>query len=200
MSLDVNKITDRQKLIIKKGLLDYKFIMDNWQKDVNDADFQDVYYEFYMTARWSVYKKNDNAKAYFTIFGEKESAAQEDLESVLNTLRKRLHKESYEFSLASKLLHTINPNLPIYDSKVREYLLSEQVSLYWNVPNRISGADRGMKDLDKILHDWKGLCDWYNRFLKGDGKEWGEWFDKNFPDSSGISDVKKIDFIIFATN
>lgn len=33
-----------------------------------------------------------------------------------------------------------------------------------------------------------------------DGQEWIEWFDINFPTYKEINNVKKIDFIIFATN
>lgn len=56
--IEIGKITERQKLIIRKGLLDYKYIMDNWKK--NDEDFQKVYYEFYLKARFSVL--NDRKK------------------------------------------------------------------------------------------------------------------------------------------
>lgn len=55
MYIDIEKITPRQKLRIAKGLCDYQYIMDNCQK--NDADFQTVYYEFYMKARWAVMNK-----------------------------------------------------------------------------------------------------------------------------------------------
>ena len=63
MYIDVEKITPRQKLIIAKGLCDYQYIMDNWQK--NDADFQAVYYEFYLKARWAVMNKTSNSQPYF---------------------------------------------------------------------------------------------------------------------------------------
>lgn len=32
MSINVSKITPRQKLTIAKGLCDYQYIMDNWEK------------------------------------------------------------------------------------------------------------------------------------------------------------------------
>lgn len=50
MQIDVNQITERQKFTIRKGLCDYQYIMANQSK--NDSDFQAVYYDFYLKARW----------------------------------------------------------------------------------------------------------------------------------------------------
>ena len=63
MYIELDKITSRQKLTIAKGLCDYQYIMENWQK--NDMDFQDVYYEFYLKARWAVMSKPNNKEPYF---------------------------------------------------------------------------------------------------------------------------------------
>ena len=57
MRIDVKSITDRQKLTIEKGLCDYRYIMANWKK--NDRDFQEVYYDFYLKARWAVMRSEE---------------------------------------------------------------------------------------------------------------------------------------------
>ena len=44
--ININAITSKQKLTIAKGLLDYQYIMQNWE--TNSADFQEVYYNFYL--------------------------------------------------------------------------------------------------------------------------------------------------------
>ena len=62
--IDVSKITERQKLTIAKGLCDYCYIMDNWKK--NDEDFKDVFYNFYLKARWSIMNKPENKEPYFS--------------------------------------------------------------------------------------------------------------------------------------
>lgn len=62
MAIDLNKVTPKQKLIIEKGLLDYVYIMKYW-KD-NDIDFQKVYYDFYLRARWKVMSKPENQYIY----------------------------------------------------------------------------------------------------------------------------------------
>ena len=121
---------------------------------------------------------------------------------ILAELKRRTKKGSYEFSLGSKLLHTRNPLVPIYDRKVREYLSQkEKVNLWWQIPQRESGAPRGTTDEKKILHDWDILREWYCDLFAGPrGAEWIAWFDSCFPDFNNISNVKKIDFIIYATN
>ncbi len=199
MPIILNNITERQKLIIAKGLLDYQFIMQNWE--TNTKDFQDVYYEFYLKARWAVMKKPANSSSYFDLLQSTQST---DLIDIIDKLKQRTAQKSYEFSLCSKLLHTIKPESPIYDSKVREYLSkNEQVELWWHRNKGMYGkpAPRGTSEIKKIEHDWELLCGWYEKFLASTvGKEWIEWFDNNFPLYNGISNYKKVDFIIFATN
>ena len=194
MKIDVNQITEKQKLTIEKGLCDYRYIMKNQNR--NDADFQSVYYDFYLKARWAVMKKKGNYEPYFEeLFC---SLPEDELVNTLVRLKDKMESHSYEFSLVTKLFHTRNPLLPIYDSKVRTYLKSEEnVDFWW----QIKGAPRKKSEIEKISHDWRALIDWYDTFLASErGKDWIRWFDSSFPESKDISDVKKVDFIIFATN
>lgn len=198
MGIDVSRITPRQKLIIAKGLCDYQYIMDNWK--ANDADFQEVYYEFYLKARWAVMNRPGNKEPYFQ---KLQSISPEDsLIDILSDLKEEMEKQSYELSIGSKLLHTRNASSPIYDSKVREYLSKEEnVDFWWQRANKVSGAPWGTSECEKIKHDWLALCKWYNVFLASSrGSQWIEWFDRNFPTYAHISNTKKVDFIIFATN
>ena len=196
MEIDVSQITPRQKLTIAKGLCDYQYIMDNWQ--TNDIDFQAVYYEFYLKARWAVMSKLNNKALYFQ---KLQSISPEDsLIDILNDLKGKMENQSYELSIGSKLLHTRNASSPIYDSKVREYLSKEEnVNFWWQRTIKVSGAPRGTSECEKIKHDWLELCKWYNTFLTSPrGTKWIEWFDRNFPTYVHISNIKKVDFIIFA--
>ena len=200
MSIDVNKITPRQKLIIAQGICEYQYIMDNWQE--NDKDFQDVFYEFYLKARWAVMNKPSNKIPYFQKL--QSISPTDDLMDIICDLKSEMENKSYELSLGSKLLHTRNTSSPIYDSKVREYLSKEEnVEFWWYRTKGMSGssAPRGTSEFDKIKHDWQELCNWYSMFLSSPrGEEWIKWFDANFPTYTSISDVKKVDFIIFAVN
>lgn len=198
MSIDLNKITLCQKLTITKGLCDYQYIMDNWR--INDADFQKVYYEFYLRSRWAVINKGNNKEKYFKVL--QQISPETSMIDVVKILFNDMENHSYEFSLASKLLHTRDDSLPIYDSKIRKYLSKEEnVNFWWQIPNKVSNAPSGKSELEKIDNDWKLLCDWYDKFLPSQlGSQWIGWFDNNFPTFEHISDVKKVDFIIFATN
>ena len=198
MEIILEKITPRQKLIIVKGLYDYQYIMENWQ--FNDADFQKVFFDFYLKARWAVMGNANNMRPYFELLQTIEP--EDDLMDILLNLKKMAGIESYEFSLGSKLLHTRNTSMPIYDSKVRIYLSAEEgVDFWWHVSQRKCRVPRGTPETEKIKHDWAELRKWYDAFLPSQrGIEWINWFDNNFPAFSGISNTKKVDFIIYATN
>ena len=190
MPFTLTSITEKQKLIIAKGLLDYQFIMNNWK--TNSPDFQDVYYDFYLKARWAKMANKANKASYFDLMRTTKSGF---LIDIVKALKKEIG--SYEFSICSKLLHTKDPSFPIYDSKVRIFLINEMKLDLWHQTNNNSEKST----IDKIEHDWKIICDWYANFLNSqDGKAWITWFDSNFPAYIGISDIKKIDSIIFATN
>ena len=194
--VDLEDITELQKLKIEKGLCDYRYIMNNWKK--NDADFQKVYYDFYLKAGWH-YTYNEHFKeTYFGLFSN--NSLEMNLRNVLDCLKK--DNNNYYFSFSSKLIHTKNPRLPIYDSKVKDYLIDKNVNLWWHVSNKKSGAPRKTSEIEKIMHDWDEICKWYEIFLSSPlGEEWVKWFDESFPTyKDDISMVKKIDFIIYATN
>ena len=198
---NIRNFTPKEKLIISKGLLDYEYIMNNWK--TNNKDFQDVFYSFYLKARWAAMSKEQNLSAYFDLlnsYSNSTNVQREDLMSIVNALS----EDSKEFSICSKLLHTINPDCPIYDSKVRMRLSNNinKVEFWWQRDKGMygKGAPRKTSVDEKIDHDWKVLCDWYDNFLTSSiGQQWIELFDQTFPNYTNISDVKKIDCIIFAT-
>lgn len=192
MKINLNYITPFEKLTIQKGLCDYEYIMNHWQE--NDDDFQRVYYNFYLSARWVKMGKKNIKDFYFSKL--QSISADDDLISIIDDFAKNSTDECLEFSIISKMLHTRNNNSPIYDSKIRNYLSEcENQQFYW----QRKGAPRGMTQHEKIEHDWTLLKKWYSDFLESDrGKQWIEWFDVTFPAYSHISSVKKVDFIIFA--
>ena len=203
MEIDFERITPYQKLIIARGLCDYQYIMEH--REDRNPEFKKVYYDFYLSARWRTMTNQHNQDVYFEKLYDfiPSNNSLNDLMDIINCFRQNMHYEdntAYEFSIASKLLHTKNPNTPIYDRKIRERLSSEEeIAFQWQIPNRISGALRGTTDEEKIRHDWTALCNWYEELFVEEGSEWIEWFDTNFPCYTHISRYKKIDFIIFAT-
>lgn len=197
MQIDLTSITDRQILNLEKALLDYEYIQSHCQNPCN-KDFQDVYYSFYLKARWAQLggKGGSKSGAYFNVLNSINGT--ELLEDVLEELIVAGVSDTYEFSIGSKLLHTKNPNSPIFDSKVYSYLTKDEgLQLQYR-----KALKNGQTKLQQIQHDWKIINDWYDNLIKNDprGKQWVAWFDNKFPQYKGISDVKKIDFLIFIFN
>lgn len=195
--INISNITDKQKLIIEKGLCDYNYIMTHCH--LRNIDFESVFYEFYLKARWAVMNKPENKNPYFNELYS--ISINIPFMTILEDLKESMGAHSYEFSLGSKLLHTIDSTKPIYDSKVRIYLSSEEdVDFWWSNKPKDKVSAKGKSEREKIEHDWNELNNWYENFLVSSrGMEWIEWFDLNFPTFKSISNVKKIDFIIFAT-
>lgn len=101
----------------------------------------------------------------------------------------RLFEETgrIEASFTSKMLASLDPDMPIWDSMVLKNL---HLKLKGNSPQiRLSNA--------VVLYEM--ICDWYKAFLQTeDAKELIERFDRSFPEYQMISRTKKIDFILWA--
>lgn len=180
--INLQKITERQKLIISKGLLDYLYIKKYWK--TYSEDFQKVYFDFYLKGA-AISNKKD---IYFEIF--KKINKDVSMEQLLNILLKKMGK--VHLSISSKMLHTFNNNLPIYDSVVSGYLKS-------NYDLSIKSASQKKDRMKNALQNWESLNEWYTSLkYEADRNEIIEWFDLNYPNESKISNVKKIDFVIWA--
>lgn len=190
MKIDLRAITDRQVLSIRNAINMYTYIQTHRERD--DEDFRDVFTEFYLSSQ-GVMRKEENQIPFFRKLRECDPS--QDLVELVEELYEELPVHKYEFSFATKLLHTVNNDSPIYDSKVRDYLKhNEGVDfwLYYRPRENIMG---------QIRHDWVLLKSWYQEFLKTPrAKGWVAWFDNQFPDAAWISPTKKVDFIIFGCN
>lgn len=218
--LNPNLLSERQKLIIKLGLLQYGYIM-NHRNNPNDLDFQKVYTDFYLSAQPKV-----SQPAYFNYFNNVNSNTR--VTTVENYLYKNLKKKGkkgnitnsnlnlHEFSFSTKMLHTVDDSKPIFDSKIEDYLKKQdsfndgtRIGLLWS--RRYENKIKNTYTVSQIIdHDYCLLNKWYDERLseinskKGRGYNYIKWFDKEFGkfikcnNIGVISDVKKIDFMIFA--
>lgn len=71
--------------------------MRNQCKD--ELDFQVVYYDFYLKARWAVMNKEGNKRPYFEEMFS--ISPTDDLLTILEHLKEKMESHSYEFSLGS---------------------------------------------------------------------------------------------------
>ena len=164
---------------IEPGLRKYLNIMNRIHKvDVTiDADFQRSYNGFYRVRQ----RKKDFYDTYYSFMEDNKNSAPSFEETLLY-----IHKElgRVEASFSSKLVATLNPDMPIWDSVVLQ-------NLNLKMPN--SSSNRLFKTI--MLYD--KICRWYAEFKSSDeGKSMIELFDNYYPGTL-ITDTKKVDFVLW---
>lgn len=97
--------------------------------------------------------------------------------------------ERIEPSFSSKIVATINPNLPIWDSEVLKRLNIQKPNAYLNKERRI----------EETLKIYQKIVDWYSIFLNTkEGKNMIKLFDDKIGPTN-ITPLKKIDLILWQT-
>ena len=164
----------------KNYLVRYTEIM-NGIDAIDDPVYQKKYSGYYRVRRNADWKRE-----YFRLmagFRERENPS-------FGEILLRLYQATgqIEASFASKMLATLDANMPIWDSNVLKAL---QLRLKGkNTEIRFSNA--------VVLYD--RICSWYKTFLHTDqAKGMVEKFDQEFPDYETMSATKKIDFILWAS-
>ena len=167
----------RQQLAASMKLSVYVQIQEQvWSTDVSkDVSFQKKFNGFYRVRRNITWQEQ-----YYSLFEEAKKAPIpfEDVITYLYSMGK------VEASFGSKMVATINPNMPIWD----QYVMT---NVGITVSNKGSRIQATVDAYDK-------LCDWYNHFLcTNNAKECLHLFDTLFPEYKSISDTKKIDFYLW---
>ncbi len=190
LSEDKNSITyTREEIIkvfnkkeLKDGLEKYIEIMELLHKtDVStDKDFQKKYNHFYrMRQRTSQYYQ-----IYFDYMEQQKSKAKSlSFRDILLHIKNETNR--CEASFSSKLLATLNPDMPVWDSNVLTNLGIKQIPSY--------AKDREQK----IADVYEQICLWYDEFLKSDEASLVlQIFDEMFPNVN-ITNTKKVDFFLW---
>jgi len=144
-----------------------------------DLDFQREFNGFYRIAHRS-------KEWYITFYSYFESAKE-----ILPSFEEAIHHicentGKVETSFVSKMIATINPELPIIDKYVLEYF-------GLTMPYIKNVADREKK----AVETYNALCHEYSEIMKSqEAKIFCDKFDKKFS-LNKISNVKKIDFILW---
>lgn len=171
----MEKILDRVKI----GLAKYQWIMSHvHETDVSsNAEFQKFYNGFYRMRQ----RPTDFYKTYYAFLERNKN----NLDLTFGEILAYLYEEtgSIHASFSSKLLATVNPNMPIWDKFVLQNL-GLRTPYYYE-------KDR----IQKTVQLYQRICDWYE---SEQAREQLKVFNELFPNEN-ISDVKKIDFILWAT-
>ena len=171
---------------LKEGLEKYQLIMNEYKKSIeisSSDDFQKSYRNFYGMNRAGMSSACN--KTYFRLLDKAANSEEIDFKYVLQ----RLYAESGKkyFSFTTKLLATANPNLPVWDKKVRKYL-NFQFSLKFK---------DSFKDIESCEQEYHRYCAWFKNFLKSDdATKLINEFDKKIPNVK-ITKMKKIDLMFW---
>ena len=142
-----------------------------------DEDFQKFYNGFYRMRQ----RPAEFYITYYAYLEQNKDNPSLTFEDILTYLYEQTG--SIHASFSSKLLATVNPNMPIWDKFVLQ-------NLGLRTPYHYE-KDR----LQKTVQLYQQICDWYESEQAGEKLQ---VFNALFPDEQ-ITDVKKIDFILWAT-
>lgn len=176
----------------KSGIETYIYLMKNLHKcDVSKCEiYQKKFRNFYRMNRLSKKYKDKFYKEYFKYLEENKLSLRNLNEM---EIRMKFHEilelllgisNRVEASFSSKLLATINCNLPVWDSKVR---------------NQLDIKDK-KRTIDETIDEYFEMYDRLkNEYLVTD--EYIKIFDEVFPNESfdyEISSMKKVDLILWS--
>lgn len=176
---DIKSAIDRTRRSIPR----YIEVMERlYRVDVSkDADFQKLFKGFYRVRQ----KSSAWYAAYFGLMEESKSR-KPTFPETLDALRARLGNDAYEPSFSSKLVATLNPFCPIWD----EFVLQNTGH---TPPSYMSRTKH-----DEAKTAYASIVDWYNRFMRSsEGRRWISIFNEHVDESYRLSDIKKVDFILW---
>lgn len=164
---------------IQTGLEKYLHIMHRLhQTDVSqDLEFQRSYNGFYRMRQ----RPESYYTTYFSFLESHKSDPDLTFRQVLTYLYRKT--ERIEASFSSKLLATVKPEMPVWDTFVLQNLGLTPPPAYYSKANRI----------EAIITLYNSICQWYS---SQEAQEKLEFFNFYFP-SVNITDTKKIDLILW---
>ena len=181
------KIQNNQKAIIEKihpqMLNTYYWLQDNLHlKDVSsDAEYKRKFAGYYRM-RFVSQKYRDS---FFSLF----EAIKNDTELSFVDVAKQLFQVDgrHEFSFISKMLHTIDPNRPIYDSQVDQALQIHR-TYEPNIELKIRQDEEILKQISFVYQRLEASAEMVEPLAA---------FDQIIP-SRSMSITKKLDFLLWA--
>jgi hypothetical protein len=164
------------------GIEKYHWLQSRVDKSVSfyrSAKFRRRFNGFYRIRRGEVWQD-----AYFRLMGEAHRKRY-----TFSAILRKLHQATgrYEASFASKMYATLNPDAPVIDSIVLKNLRLRLP--YATQPNRIAGIIKIHEHLQEYFASYLGTAD---------GQYLVRSFDHRYP-KSGITNVKKLDFVLWQT-
>lgn len=168
---------------ISQGLEKYKYFRERlFETDVTkDEVYQKEYRAFYQMRR---FYNNHFAEGFFSLMEKAKEKKGIDFQYVFTNMQEI--QGTCEISFSSKLLHTIDPSYPIWDSIVTRN--------HFGINPPYSSCK---KKSEACIAKYNGYKQEFYQYLNSEeGISLIEIFDQQYP-NSGIHDVKKADFILW---
>ena len=188
---------------IIKGLNSYLIIMELIQSDIpvtENLDFQKAFRSFYIPSS----KDEAFISNFFAIM---EQFRKGGIPTYRETLEK-IYEETGEvhYSFSSKLLHTLNPESPILDSIVMNWLgysIQNKKTIYKGKKTAKQIEEKEKQDaknrIDYYCAVYDDVCSEYKKHLQNTPKIRLALsrFNEVYPQFKNISDVKKLDTLLW---
>lgn len=167
----------------RKGISQYLEIMTLFPAvDVaSDRDFQRKFNAFYRIRQ----RPKEWYEKYFHLM-QLLKGGKPSFYDVLDQLHLAMGR--YEPSFSSKLVATLDPEQPVWDKYVLE-------NTHTKVPSYTSG-----KKFEQAKSAYESIQGWYRQFLLSDeGKAVIKEFEQVVPEHARITNLKKVDFVLWQT-
>lgn len=159
---------------------DYLYIMENF-RNTNvflDDDFKRKYNSFYKVRRNEKWRD-----VYFSYLEINKNRSDLTFKEVINYIYEKTG--SIEPSFSSKLLATVNPEMPIWDKNVLKYL---------KFKHRVQ---KGTNQIDDVINIYNKICLEYRKMLTDQRVIDQIEFLRKLIGSDNITDTKMLDFVIW---
>jgi len=180
--LEMNLLSTLDRLLLRRSDLSrYRYLMNRvGQCDVRtDAAFQRTFNGLYMVRRGAPWRK-----AFYELFEAEKATGTKSFNHVLIAIHEATGR--VEASFASKLLATVHPEMPVYDSWVRANL---------SLKARTGPASQR---ISALCDDYAHIAGVYARIIRQlVYAHIRASFDAALPDLSDLGDVKKIDLLLW---
>ena len=162
------------------GLKEYKMIMANVNQVTvsTDKDFQRTFNHFYKVRRNETWRLT-----FYKLFEECKNKPELSFNKIITDLYQSTG--NVEASFSSKMLATINPNMPIWDANIMKYF---DYKLTGN--NNEERVHNAIRIYDALIKEYAELL------AMNDAKECISIFDSIMPSYRWLSSIKKIDYLI----
>jgi hypothetical protein len=183
----INQIEPKK---LTKHFSDYLYLVNiqNLESEEYEGKFK---YFWGMNAARKIANNIEFYNSFFNFMRRNKDVSLLNFTDLLSDLEKK--EKSFQFSFATKAIHCLNPELPIFDVNIRRFYFLQDIDSSLERKDKVVVAQKYYEFLRK---EYNRIID--EGLLKETIKELNKFLEKIDIDPNEISLVKKIDSIIWA--